>query len=900
MDEMLAAAEKQKRERGVRKQKRDERQIQMELEKRHRQLQTLRESIDREIKEKTRITEGLGLDLEQEPNSLDEREESLLLQYIESMNALDEDVCGEKGVDEDEAIENERRRKLDYAGKLQDDNRNEFGNTQGQYEEADEEDLFDYMYNTEHKGYMVQFSRRNREGEIDQQQNSKDKAVEVKGIRVQRDTPLTPKEELSTPTFLKMFEDSVTDVPKSIIKKDSSTPILDHRKSSTEVSDAEHYNVSPGKNVLERVKTLQLQAEMMAQKRKQRLYEESKLKERMMEMERRKKKLDDETERRRQIGLIRQDEERLGKLLKRRQLEEIRQRRELEMLYTREAELKRELEESERQARSDLDKVEDAVQLQEEERRERQDTRETELFELMNRCEKDRRNIPVVKPTEILEKSAAGAPYALIPNLIEHEDSERKRNTEQSEQKEGVIKHEHGDLTFHLSSSEEMKKLMAYITELRNKLTNQKVAEEKRIQAIQAAQEEEVKKKDILIRKLEENLTVYVEFVEGQGAEMKTESEENQEHECALTERGSEMKRKENYLKQLEKELQCKENEIRTRLNLDKVAVEETLTEAKTAESTKKSQPDGSNETTTKTNTKSDDKNEHTSKTEVTHLVKPFVNSFSGIDPTPKNESSFEEWRLETQYLMDCNVYPAYIVNQAIRNSLRGQARKVLVTLGPRATSKDIKEKLECIFGNVATGESVLQEFYNATQKENESVTLWTIRLEEIYQKAKEKGHVSDSQKDKMLKNKFWRGLRNTELKNATRVHFEKDKVGFEMLRTKVRAAEYELSQDKIVMSQDKTTLQKDVKVETKDTKEGPIKTKDKDTSSKIEIQHQTVQQESSTKLLIDIAKKMEDFEKRLDEISRGIPNRSFNRGRGRGATGPPTKTPQGKYSESP
>ena len=188
------------------------------------------------------------------------------------MNALDEDVCGEKGVDEDEAIENERRRKLDYAGKLQDDNRNEFGNTQSQYEEADEEDLFDYVHDAEHEGYMVQFSRRNREGEIDQQQNSKDKAVEVKGILVQRDTPLTPKEELSTPTFLNMFEDSVTNVPKSIIKEDSSTPILDHRKSNTEVSNAEHHNVSPGKNVLERVKTFQLQAEMMVQKRKQRVY----------------------------------------------------------------------------------------------------------------------------------------------------------------------------------------------------------------------------------------------------------------------------------------------------------------------------------------------------------------------------------------------------------------------------------------------------------------------------------------------------------------------------------------------------------------------------------------------------------------------------------------------------
>ncbi|MEW8487913.1 MAG: hypothetical protein AB2705_22285, partial [Candidatus Thiodiazotropha sp.] len=154
-----------------------------------------------------RITGGLGLDIDQEPNSLDEREENLLLQYIESMNALDEDVRGEKGIDEQEAIENEGSRKLDYAGKLQDDDGNEFDNAQGQFEEADEEDLFDYVHESEHEGAMVQFSRRNMEGERDQQQNSKDKADDVRGILVQRDTSLTPKEELSTPTFLKMFED---------------------------------------------------------------------------------------------------------------------------------------------------------------------------------------------------------------------------------------------------------------------------------------------------------------------------------------------------------------------------------------------------------------------------------------------------------------------------------------------------------------------------------------------------------------------------------------------------------------------------------------------------------------------------------------------------------------------
>ena len=56
----------------------------------------------------------------------------------------------------------------------------------------------------------------------------------------------------------------------------------------------------------------------------------------------------------------------------------------------------------------------------------------------------------------------------------------------------------------------------------------------------------------------------------------------------------------------------------------------------------------------------------------------------------------------------------------------------MLYILKPKTTSKEITEKLESIFGNVATGENVLQEFYNATQKENESVTLWGIWLEEV------------------------------------------------------------------------------------------------------------------------------------------------------------------------
>ena len=81
----------------------------------------------------------------------------------------------------------------------------------------------------------------------------------------------------------------------------------------------------------------------------------------------------------------------------------------------------------------------------------------------------------------------------------------------------------------------------------------------------------------------------------------------------------------------------------------------------------------------------------------------------------------------------------------------------------------------KCV-GTVASGESVLQEFYTASQKAEESVTMWGLRIEEILQKAIDKGHVTKEQRNDMLRTKFWRSLYSTDLKNATRVYFEQIK----------------------------------------------------------------------------------------------------------------------------
>ena len=101
-------------------------------------------------------------------------------------------------------------------------------------------------------------------------------------------------------------------------------------------------------------------------------------------------------------------------------------------------------------------------------------------------------------------------------------------------------------------------------------------------------------------------------------------------------------------------------------------------------------------------------------------VLKPYVGPFSGTQPTPKHENTFEVWKLEVQSLMAMKVYSDISIVQAIWKSLKGQARDVLFNIGPSAKADDIVKRLESVYGNVASGEAVLQEFYTVHQEENE------------------------------------------------------------------------------------------------------------------------------------------------------------------------------------
>ena len=316
---------------------------------------------------------------------------------------------------------------------------------------------------------------------------------------------------------------------------------------------------------------------------------------------------------------------------------------------------------------------------------------------------------------------------------------------------------------------------------------------------------------------------------------VRNSNEQKKESEYQLThnrnQKEDDLKRKEEYLKKFEQDLLKKEEEMTARIR-DGVALEpspELIVE-------------------------------RGKKADTLHFVKPYITPFSGIDPVPKNESSFEDWRVEIRSLIESGEYSDYEVAHLIRNSLKLPAKKAVFTLGSSATSKDIIEKLQNVFGNVASGESVLTEFYTSAQKSDESVTMWGMRLKQIVQRGIEKGQIEVEKRDEMLRTRFWRYSYNKELQNATVVHFDQIK-NFDQLRSKVRSEEYWKSTSVSESSANKFSNRKP---------EGAGAT--------APVQHQPLNVDPNAKYLREVYKRLETLEEDL-KFRKNRRQRIWNKG---------------------
>jgi len=91
---------------------------------------------------------------------------------------------------------------------------------------------------------------------------------------------------------------------------------------------------------------------------------------------------------------------------------------------------------------------------------------------------------------------------------------------------------------------------------------------------------------------------------------------------------------------------------------------------------------------------------------------------------------------MEVMCLLRSQVYLDYAIVQAVRNSLQGETRQVLLTMTPSATAEEIISKLNDMYGNVKTPDRIVQHFYPACQGKKGLCCAWGVRIETLFQLA--------------------------------------------------------------------------------------------------------------------------------------------------------------------
>ena len=169
---------------------------------------------------------------------------------------------------------------------------------------------------------------------------------------------------------------------------------------------------------------------------------------------------------------------------------------------------------------------------------------------------------------------------------------------------------------------------------------------------------------------------------------------------------------------------------------------------------------------------------------------RPNLPQFSGENRS--GEVTFDVWKYDVRCLVHDEAYPLYAIRQSIRNSLRGKARSILVSMGEDVTPESIVQKMESIFGNVRDKEALLETFYKQSQTSDESVAEYGMRLENLLQIPVERGLLSSDERNTMLCSKFFFGLKDPLLQSSIRFKYESTK-DFDTLLREARAVELQL-----------------------------------------------------------------------------------------------------------
>ncbi|XP_046567874.1 uncharacterized protein LOC124276252 [Haliotis rubra] len=158
-------------------------------------------------------------------------------------------------------------------------------------------------------------------------------------------------------------------------------------------------------------------------------------------------------------------------------------------------------------------------------------------------------------------------------------------------------------------------------------------------------------------------------------------------------------------------------------------------------------------------------------------------------------DTPYDLWRFEADCLLQSKTYPHDVILQAIRKSLKGEAALIAMKLGRNATVEILLTKMKSAFGTLRRRATLMSDFYSCSQREDEDVTAWGCRLENMLYQITEHRSIPEDEQDEMLRTRMWDGLK-PGLKGVAAHKFDAI-TNFDDLRLCLREIEFDLRRDK-------------------------------------------------------------------------------------------------------
>ena len=166
----------------------------------------------------------------------------------------------------------------------------------------------------------------------------------------------------------------------------------------------------------------------------------------------------------------------------------------------------------------------------------------------------------------------------------------------------------------------------------------------------------------------------------------------------------------------------------------------------------------------------------------------PKLPTFSGDRRT--KDASFARWQYHVKVLQH-GPYENYIILNAVNQSLRTPAADLVVNMGADVTVTDILRKFKSRYGSVLSVEALTEKLY-ALKQEKEDLSAWAFRIEEVVYEIEEKDGIQHSDVPAKVRGRFWYGLQDSKIKEATRASWAT--MPFDDLLEQCRALEEEYS----------------------------------------------------------------------------------------------------------